>query len=296
MMRTIFQYYLLVVSIILVQSNVFTEDEDSLTSECSKCRELVERGIDYYGNDIRSIQKVSSWSQCKDHCTDEPECKYWSHDSTLSQCLLKTSDRGRKEVSQTHTSGNRECGEVIVAATADFTQSNLCGFKALSLKGYRLQDGDYIFSWQRGSRRMVLTDNEGHVKKWGAVQYGVMSWRDPSTWVTHDNRQYTVNNFKLLNHSSVCPKCTEFIDAGAGYPLNLVESVEGISSYTECKDLCTRHIGCKVWTLLSLEQTCRLKSEKGSVWRTKHRISGTQACYGFISETSDDNNFSSRIL
>ena len=98
-MKTIFQSCFLVISIVLAHSNVSTKDEELLTSECSICRELVERGIDYYGNNIRIIQKVTSWSQCKEICTeDEPECKYWSHDNTTSQCWLKTSNQGRKEV------------------------------------------------------------------------------------------------------------------------------------------------------------------------------------------------------
>ena len=133
---------------------------------------------------------------------------------------------------------------------------------------------------------MVLTDGQGHVKKWGAVQYGVTTWKDPSTWITYDNRQYTVNNFKLLNHSSVCPKCTEFIEFDTGYPYNLVKSVEGVSSYRECKDLCTSHVKCKVWTYWTDIHSCRLRSKKDEVSIRSGRISGTEACYGFISETS----------
>ena len=131
------------------------------------------------------------------------------------------------------------------------------------------------------------------MKKWGAVEYGAMAWQDPSTWMTYDNRQYTVSNFKGLNHTSVCPKCTEFIDIGAGYPGYKIDTIENVRSFTECKDLCTKHAQCKAWTLSRSDEKCRLKSKKELVERkkgleSKKRISGTEACYGFTSQTSDE--------
>ena len=188
----IFVHFLLLFSVVSANDPMA---EFSVTYQCPKCREVVESGVDYDGSDIRVMHNVASWAECKQRCTEEPKCKYWSHYDSESKCWLKTSNKVRKEVDR--TSGTRGCGVVsIVSATADFTQNNLCGFKAPGLRGYRLENGDFIFSWKRGSRRMVLTDGQGNVKKWGAVQYGVATWQDPSTWITHDNRQHTVTNFK----------------------------------------------------------------------------------------------------
>ena len=178
------QIFIYCLSIVLVYNDVLTEDGNSLTSECSQCRELVEKGVDYNNYDIGAyISNIQYWPECKERCTEEPTCKYWTHSRKLFRCWLKTTNEGRKYAPHSVTSGNRECGAVnISSATADFTQNNLCGFIASNLKGHRLQNGDFIFSWK--SRKMVLTDNQGNVKKWGVVEYGAMSWQDPSTWIT----------------------------------------------------------------------------------------------------------------
>ena len=125
---------------------------------------------------------------------------------------------------------------------------------------------------------MVLTDNQGHVKKWGIVEYGTMSWQDPSTWMTYESRQYTVSNFKLFNQS--CPRCTEFLHFGARYPGNNIKKVEGVQSFTECKDLCTTHgVECKVWTFTVSKKECKLKSEKGNTVKDGDKVSGTRVCF-----------------
>ena len=164
----IFLHLIFIVSLVLVHSNNFAQDS---TFECPKCKELVETGIGYNGNDIRSISNVKSWSRCKEGCTEEPACKFWTYLHSTSKCFLKTSDKGRRtEIESARTSGTRGCkAENKISATADFSQNNLCGFKAPGLRGHRLKYGDFIFSWRN---KMVLTDNQGHVKKWGIVEYG----------------------------------------------------------------------------------------------------------------------------
>ena len=69
---------------------------------------------------------------------------------------------------------------------------------------------------------------------------------------------------------------------------------------SECKDTFTRHVQCKAWTLSRSDGKCRLKSKKESIERKKglewmKRISGTEACYGFISQTSGDNEKHGKI-
>ena len=127
---------------------------------------------------------------------------------------------------------------------------------------------------------MVLTDNQGHVKKWGVVEYGAMWWQDPSTWITYDHRQYSVSNFKSSNHSSVCPKCTEVLEFNVGYPHNDVKMVKGFSTFTECKDACTDHVDCAVWTFNSKSSKCYLKRKIVERKNGNVKVSGTQACYG----------------
>ena len=56
------------------------------TYQCPKCRELVETGIDYDGSDIREMNNVASWAECKQRCTEEPTCNYWGHHDSESKC------------------------------------------------------------------------------------------------------------------------------------------------------------------------------------------------------------------
>ena len=165
----IFLHLVFIVSLVLVHSNVFTQDS---TFECSKCKELVEIGIRYIGNGIGNgmgiISNVDSWSECKELCTKEPVCNFWTHFNVSSKCYLKTSDKGRTN-GPLATSGTRSFKTEVIFATADFSQNNLCGFKVPGLRGHRFENGDFIFSWRN---KMVLTDNQGHVKKWGIVEYG----------------------------------------------------------------------------------------------------------------------------
>ena len=272
----------------LVARTVYGNDpmaEIPTTPKCQQCKELVETGATYPGNTIRLIEEVVAWQVCRDHCTLDPTCKFWVLRNSSSTCALKTAGKNRKNRKNDsgYTSGTQRCNiSIMISATADFTQSNLCGFKAPGLKGYRLENGDFIFSWQRGSRRMVLTDNQGHVKKWGAVQYGVTTWQDPSTWITYDNRRYTVTNFKLVNQS--CPVCTEYVDFGTRYTGDEFKKVEGVLSFTECKNLCTEHDECEVWTLNRSIHQCKLKKRKIDVISDGDIVSGTRACFTEASE------------
>ena len=266
----------------LVSMVVYANDplaEVPATPKCQKCRELVEVGAAYPGNDIRTIKGVATWEACRDHCTLEPACKLWVFRNPSSACLLKTAGETREDY-PSYTSGSQRCNSdsLIISATADFTQSNLCGFKAPGLRGYRLENGDFIFSWQRGSRRMVLTDDQGNVKKWGAVQYGVATWQDPSTWITYDNRQYTVSNFKLSNQS--CPECTEVVHSDTRYTGDDIQMVENIPSYTDCKNLCTKFNECEVWTWdKKTRKQCKLKKKKMDIKSDKGIVSGTRGCF-----------------
>ena len=260
------------------------------TFQCSQCREVVEKGFQYKQNGIESaISSVDSWSACAEQCRKTATCKYWSYFTPTSKCIPKTLGEGRRENSEV-ISGNRRCGDEIISATADFTQSNLCGFKAPGLKGYRLENGDFIFSWQKGSRRMVLTDNQGQVKKWGAVQYGVATWQDPSTWITYDNRQYTVTNFKGQKHSSVCNNCTEIIEDGICYISVDLREVKNVLTMEECKDLCTSVEECTVFSYKKDVKRCYLKKGKRRSSVCTDCVSGTQACYGYISNIPQNND------
>ena len=229
-----------------------------------------------------------SSNDCKEYCREEPMCQFWSLRKTTkkSTCFFHTSAEDRV-VNPMLISGTRPCNSTsnsrLFSATADFTQSNLCGFKAPGLRGHRLENGDFIFSWQRGSWRMVLTDDQGNVKKWGAVQYGVATWQDPSTWITYDNRQYTVSNFKLSNQS--CPECTEVVHSDTRYTGDDFKMVENISSYTDCKNLCTKFNECEVWTWdKKTRKQCKLKKKKMDIKSDKGIVSGTRGCFWDIWE------------
>ena len=136
---------------------------------------------------------------------------------------------------------------------------------------------------------MVLTDNQGHVKKWGIVEYGTMSWQDPSTWITYDSRQYTVSNFKLFNQSCPRPRCTDVLHFGVRYPGATMKIVENVSSYAKCKDICTGHVECKVWTFSTSDKKCRLKSKIEKISSDDgSKISGTRACSAYSSDNGGD--------
>ena len=126
---------------------------------------------------------------------------------------------------------------------------------------------------------MVLTDDQGNIKKWGAVQYGVATWQDPSTWITYGNRQYTVSNFKLSNQS--CPVCnhTEVVEFRTYYAGDPLKVIDKISSYAECKNLCTGHNECEVWTWDGYIKQCKLKRRKIEVIPDGDIVSGTRACF-----------------
>ena len=129
----------------------------------------------------------------------------------------------------------------------------------------------------------MLTDGQGKIKKWGAVQYGVTTWQDPSTWITSYDRQYAVSNFKLVVQS--CPICTEHVNFGARYTGDDFKRIENILSFTKCKDLCTGHNDCEVWTLNRSMKQCKLKKKKGKVISDIKVVSGTRACFNRTSES-----------
>ena len=106
---------------------------------------------------------------------------------------------------------------------------------------------------------------------------GAISWQDPSTWITYESRQYTESNFKLFNRS--CPRCTEVRNVAVRYPGTTIKRVEKVSSYTECKDICTREVECKVWTFTRSDENCRLKSKNTVIKTDSDKVSWTRACF-----------------
>merc|ERR1719343_1699796 len=73
----------------------------------AQCEEIVENGIDYYGNDIASFQS-SGQHHCTLKCVEHPDCKFWTMNTETKYCWLKTSDVGRSP-NNVRISGNRLC-------------------------------------------------------------------------------------------------------------------------------------------------------------------------------------------
>ena len=136
---------------------------------------------------------------------------------------------------------------------------------------------------------MVLTDHQGNVKKWGSVQYGVATWQDPSTWRSYENRQYTVSNFRAteLKYSSVC-NCTEIVEYGIYYTAVELREESDVSTMEKCKDLCTSEADCTVFSYRKDVLRCYLKKEKLGSSACTNCVSGTQACYGYLSNNPSD--------
>ena len=259
------------------------------SQQCSQCTNVLEKGFTFSGGDkLRDVNNVSTWSECRRICTNDNSCQHWTIHKQTYRCFLYSSIRGDRNESAAFISGNRACGAIVIAATADFTQNNLCGFKAPRLRGHRLENGDFIFSWQRGSRKMVLTDSLGVVKKWGAVQkqqqqqqqqqHETTTWRDPNTWITYDNRRYTVSNFRGQTHDSVC-NCTEILENNINYPSTNLDDIGNILTWEECRNLCTDKAGCAVFSYWTDHKRCYMKTKKTYEQDYGGFISGTAACY-----------------
>ena len=138
---------------------------------------------------------------------------------------------------------------------------------------------------------MVLTDNQGQVKKWGDVQYGVTTWRDPSTWITYDNRQYTVSDFKGQKHSSVCNNCTlyiEVVEDNIYYTAVDLREENKVSTLDQCKDLCTSEADCTVFSYRKDVLRCYYEEKKIGSSACTNCVSGTQVCYGYLSNNPSD--------
>ena len=68
------------------------------------------------------------------------------------------------------------------------------GVQKENVKGDRLLNGNFIFSWIDGSlRKMALTTNNGTQIKASYVFKNVKTWKDPSTWQFPGH--YTISNF-----------------------------------------------------------------------------------------------------
>jgi len=67
-----------------------------------------EGGIGYPGNDIGGRRITKSWEECSTLCRNEAKCKFWTFTPSHHWCYIKTSDKGRKKLSN-KISGSREC-------------------------------------------------------------------------------------------------------------------------------------------------------------------------------------------
>ena len=89
-----------------------------------------------------------------------------------------------------------------VSAKADMHQENLQGVQASGLHGYRLSNGDFIFSWRDTDyKKMVLTTNNGTKLAGGYMSWNIVkggNWADTSLW-TLNGDYYTLSNFKGSN-------------------------------------------------------------------------------------------------
>jgi len=72
------------------------------------CEEV---GFNYWGNDIDSVENVSSWNACAKICNEHKSCQYWSWTIGLithQRCWLKTSKSGRVKLGNA-ISGRHDC-------------------------------------------------------------------------------------------------------------------------------------------------------------------------------------------
>ena len=88
-------------------------------------------------------------------------------------------------------------------ATCDISQLNIEGIQAKDVKGYKLQDTNFIFSWDDVDyKKMVLTSNTGVQIKAGYLHQPATSWKDPNTWEpAAPTIMYTISNCKLVEES-----------------------------------------------------------------------------------------------
>ena len=70
--------------------------------------DCIEKNVGYPGNDIRTIDDVGHWRDCRLYCQGTTECKFWSMSLESNTCSLKTSDAGRKAQMEI-ISGTKDC-------------------------------------------------------------------------------------------------------------------------------------------------------------------------------------------
>ena len=71
---------------------------------------MMEEGVAYAGNDIRSVQlgNGQTANDCAALCKDDDDCKFWGLNFIHIICYLKTSDKGRRANDQ-EISGLKPC-------------------------------------------------------------------------------------------------------------------------------------------------------------------------------------------
>ena len=85
-----------------------------------------------------------------------------------------------------------------ISATADMHQQNLKGVQAYGVQGYRLSNGNFIFSLDTDYKKMVLTTNNGTKLAGGYMTWNNVkgnNWKDTSLW-THNGDYFTLSNFR----------------------------------------------------------------------------------------------------
>ena len=79
----------------------------------------VENGLDYYGNDLKSMENVTTAEACAQFCSEEPKCFAWTWTRNIrvrggyftQLCNLKTASYGEKELYNGYKiSGRKNCG------------------------------------------------------------------------------------------------------------------------------------------------------------------------------------------
>ena len=77
----------------------------------------LERGTDYMGNDVGSVQNVANAKACKQECRDSPRCNFFTFVRSKKRsgqyfekgtCFMKHSDGGRRPL-KGYVSGSANC-------------------------------------------------------------------------------------------------------------------------------------------------------------------------------------------
>merc|ERR1711937_850540 len=83
------------------------------------------------------------------------------------------------------------------------SKSDIEGVQAKNVKGYKMPDSNFIFSWNDGEyRKMVLASNTGEQIKNGFLPQPAATWKDPNTWEpVAPSARYTISNCKTVEES-----------------------------------------------------------------------------------------------